>query len=99
LAFFIAGDGYRGNLAAAQGNALAGIRIADRMPQPTVYTGGIVHKREGSDARGGVPHPHACPPGTTLLIPHRFQNSRILLTPTLVDYLHRTACGLLQSIG
>ena len=83
------------DLAAAQGDPLAGVTVADRVTQPGEYPGLRIHKGQSAHPGGGIPHPHSCPPLGVLRIPHRQKGGLPLLPLADVDHLHRrTGSGL-----
>ena len=77
------------DLATAQGDPLAGVTVADKVPQPGKHPGLYVHKGQSAHAGGGIPHPHPCPPLGVLGIPHRQKGGLPLLSFADVDHLHR----------
>ena len=83
------------DLAAAQGNPLASVTVADGVTQPGEYPGLRIHKGQSAHPGGGIPHPHSCPPLGVLRIPHRQKGGLPLLPLADVDHLHRrTGSGL-----
>ena len=82
------------DLAAAQGDLLAGVTVADGMSQPGKHPGLRVHKGQRTHPGGGIPHPHPCPPLGVLGIPHRQKGGLPLLALADVNHLHpRTGSG------
>ena len=84
------------DLAAAQGNPLASVTVADGVTQPGEYPGLRIHKGQSAHPGGGIPHPHSCPPLGVLRIPHRQKGGLPLLPLADVDHLHRRTGGGFQ---
>ncbi len=88
----LAGD----DLAAAQGDAFAGVAVADGVAQPRKHPCGIVHKGHGAYPGRGIPHPHPGAPLPGSGCPTQGSEWSALLTAADIDDLHG-ACGRFQS--
>ena len=88
----LAGD----DLAAAQGDAFAGVAVADGVAQPRKNAKLFVREGQGAHPGRGVPHPHPGPPLSGGTVPHRGQSGQLLLAAADIYDLHGLSLGGVQ---
>ena len=84
----VSGDLAGHDLAAAQGDALPGIAVTDRMAQPCEHALFLVGKGQGPHPCRGIPHPHPGPPLACRGVPGRGQDGLQLFPAADIDDLH-----------
>ena len=93
-AFDAAGDGDRNNLAGEQRQIGAGVTVRNGVAKPRKGIVGGVHKGQGSDACGGIPHPDARAPTSAVPILHRGQRAAVgRIVPPVNDLQCAAPCG------